>query len=196
MPTRPARSQEPTEFVPDFAHPSEAELAALFDSYGIRWEYEPTTFVLESDEAGNPTLTAFANDTSAVAAGECRVVAHHTGKAPTVDVYADGTALFTGLSNGESQKADVPAGTYAVAVAPAGTSAADAVLEANVTCAEGTAVLVYAVGDLDAGTLAVASQTITGLQSAPAKVCPVATMPTARPRRTSNQRVTFATSGP
>ena len=126
--------------------------------------------VAHLDEDGNPTLTAFANDTSAIAAGECRVVAHHTGKAPTVDVYADGNALFTGLSNGESQGADVPAGTYAVAVAPAGTSAGDAVLEADVTCAEGTAVLVYAVGDLEEGTLTVASQTITGLQSAPESV--------------------------
>ena len=45
----------------EFAHPSEAELAALLDSYGIRWEYEPTTFVLEADEAGNPT-SAFTPD--------------------------------------------------------------------------------------------------------------------------------------
>ena len=51
----------PTDPVADFAHPSEAELAALFDSYGIRWEYEPTTFVLEADREGNPT-SAFTPD--------------------------------------------------------------------------------------------------------------------------------------
>ena len=44
-----------------FAHHSEREVAALLDSYGIRWEYEPTTFVLESDAQGNPT-TAFTPD--------------------------------------------------------------------------------------------------------------------------------------
>ena len=44
-----------------FAHHSEREVAALFDGYGIRWEYEPTTFVLESDAQGNPT-TAFTPD--------------------------------------------------------------------------------------------------------------------------------------
>ncbi len=44
-----------------FAHPSEREIAALFDSYGINWEYEPTTFVLESDDEGNPTC-AFTPD--------------------------------------------------------------------------------------------------------------------------------------
>ncbi|MDG2026522.1 MAG: hypothetical protein P8J50_05395 [Acidimicrobiales bacterium] len=45
----------------DFAHPSERELAALFDSYGIEWDYEPTTFVLERDDLGNPTC-AFTPD--------------------------------------------------------------------------------------------------------------------------------------
>lgn len=49
------------ESVTDFAHPSERELAALFDSYGIEWEYEPTTFVLDTDDAGNPT-SAFTPD--------------------------------------------------------------------------------------------------------------------------------------
>ena len=39
----------------NFAHPSEREVAGLFDSYGIAWHYEPTTFVLERDGAGNPT---------------------------------------------------------------------------------------------------------------------------------------------
>lgn len=45
----------------EFAHPSEREVAALFDSYGIAWEYEPTTFVLSEDESGNPT-SAFTPD--------------------------------------------------------------------------------------------------------------------------------------
>jgi hypoxanthine phosphoribosyltransferase len=47
--------------VPDFAHPSERDVASLLGSYGIRWEYEPTTFVLSSDEHGNPT-SAFTPD--------------------------------------------------------------------------------------------------------------------------------------
>ena len=46
---------------PDFAHRSERELAALLDSYGIVWEYEPTTFVLQRDRRGNPTC-AFTPD--------------------------------------------------------------------------------------------------------------------------------------
>jgi hypoxanthine phosphoribosyltransferase len=37
-----------------FAHNSERQLAKLLDFYGIEWEYEPRTFVLEADEEGNP----------------------------------------------------------------------------------------------------------------------------------------------
>ena len=33
-----------------FAHPVEAELAALLDANGIRWEYEPHRFALEHGE--------------------------------------------------------------------------------------------------------------------------------------------------
>ena len=44
-----------------FAHPSEQALSELLDSYGIRWDYEPRTFVLETDDVGNPTC-AFTPD--------------------------------------------------------------------------------------------------------------------------------------
>ncbi len=38
-----------------FVHPSEAELARVLDFYRIRWEYEPRSFPLAWDEAGNVT---------------------------------------------------------------------------------------------------------------------------------------------
>jgi hypoxanthine phosphoribosyltransferase len=44
-----------------FASPAEAECAKLFDYYGVPWEYEPRTFVLEQDEEGR-TIEAFAPD--------------------------------------------------------------------------------------------------------------------------------------
>lgn len=37
-----------------FVHPSEEAFARLLDYYKIRWEYEPRTFVLQTDENGNP----------------------------------------------------------------------------------------------------------------------------------------------
>lgn len=44
-----------------FAHPTEAEFARILDYYGIEWEYEPRTFVLERDAEDN-VLEAFAPD--------------------------------------------------------------------------------------------------------------------------------------
>jgi hypothetical protein len=46
---------------PSFAHPSEQTFARILNYYGIEWEYEPRTFVLEQDEQGN-VLEAFSPD--------------------------------------------------------------------------------------------------------------------------------------
>ena len=40
---------------PRFANDVELECAKILDYYGVPWEYEPRTFVLERDEAGRPT---------------------------------------------------------------------------------------------------------------------------------------------
>src|SRR5256714_293907 len=44
-----------------FAHNSERQFARLLDFYGIEWQYEPRTFTLERDRAGNP-VQAFTPD--------------------------------------------------------------------------------------------------------------------------------------
>ncbi|MEA2842864.1 MAG: hypothetical protein QOJ69_535 [Actinomycetota bacterium] len=44
-----------------FAHNSELQFAKLLDFYGVAWEYEPRTFVLETDREGKPSQ-AFAPD--------------------------------------------------------------------------------------------------------------------------------------
>lgn len=44
-----------------FQHESERQFARLLDFYRVRWEYEPTTFVLSRNEDGHPT-EAFAPD--------------------------------------------------------------------------------------------------------------------------------------
>jgi hypothetical protein len=46
---------------PRFANRSELECARILDFYGVRWEYEPRSFVLERDEAGR-VLRAFTPD--------------------------------------------------------------------------------------------------------------------------------------
>ncbi|MBK7179856.1 MAG: hypothetical protein IPH82_22205 [Chloroflexi bacterium] len=44
-----------------FVHRIEKEFARILDYYGIRWQYEPTTFPLEWDENGGVTV-AFSPD--------------------------------------------------------------------------------------------------------------------------------------
>jgi hypoxanthine phosphoribosyltransferase len=64
------RGDEP----PQFAHPSELELAKLLDASGIPWEYEPHTFPLDHDADGN-VVEAFTPDFFLPEAGmyvECR----------------------------------------------------------------------------------------------------------------------------
>ena len=51
----------PERRAPAFAHPAEEMFARILDFYGIAWEYEPRTFPLEWDEAGN-ILEAFSPD--------------------------------------------------------------------------------------------------------------------------------------
>jgi hypothetical protein len=38
-----------------FAHNSELQFAKLLDFYGIVWDYEPRSFILEADREGRPT---------------------------------------------------------------------------------------------------------------------------------------------
>jgi hypoxanthine phosphoribosyltransferase len=46
---------------PHFANPAEVECAKILDFYGIEWAYEPTSFVLETDESGR-VVEAFTPD--------------------------------------------------------------------------------------------------------------------------------------
>jgi hypothetical protein len=46
---------------PRFANPAELEYAKVLDWYGIPWDYEPRTFVLERDEKGR-VVEAFTPD--------------------------------------------------------------------------------------------------------------------------------------
>ena len=44
-----------------FIHPAEEVFARILDFYGIEWQYEPQTFSLQWDEAGN-VIEAFTPD--------------------------------------------------------------------------------------------------------------------------------------
>ncbi|HEY4614854.1 MAG TPA: DUF4397 domain-containing protein [Citricoccus sp.] len=121
------------------------------------------------DAEGQPTATAFVNDTSALDAGNGRLVVRHVAAAPAVDVWANGEVAVPGLANPDEQSLDLPAGAIEAAVSVAGES--DPVLgPASVEVTEGAATIVYAWGSAEDGSLALATQTVEGMHSAPGGV--------------------------
>ncbi|WP_069387156.1 DUF4397 domain-containing protein [Cellulosimicrobium cellulans] len=127
------------------------------------------TAVAHLDAAGQPTATLFTDDTSPTAPGEGRLTVRHVAGAPAVDVLAGGQAVVSGLENPDESVLDLPASTVSATIAAAGTT--DPVLgPADLTVAEGVNTIAYAWGSLDAGNLALATQTVEGLHSAPSGV--------------------------
>ncbi|WP_402463395.1 DUF4397 domain-containing protein [Isoptericola aurantiacus] len=127
------------------------------------------TAVAHLDADGGPTATLFTNDTSSIAAGEGRLTVRHVAAAPAVDVLAGGDAVITGLENPDEETLDLPAGTVSASVAAAGTT--DPVIgPADVDVAEGVTTIAYAWGSLDDDNLALATQTVEGMHSAPGGV--------------------------
>jgi len=120
-------------------------------------------------EDGTPTLSVFVNDTSEVAAGDARLSVRHTAAAPAVDILANDAVLIPALANPDGTSIDIPADTYSVAVAAAGTT--DPVLgPLDLSPAAGASTIVYAVGSLADDSLDVLVQSIDGLGGAPAGV--------------------------
>lgn len=124
------------------------------------------SIVAHLDADGEPTLSAFVNDTDEIGAGDARLTVRHTAAAPAVDILADGSAIVSGLANPDEATTEVPAGTYEAAVALEGTT--DPVIgPTDLTLDEGTGYIVYAIGSADDGNLDLLVQTISGLHSNP-----------------------------
>jgi hypothetical protein len=128
------------------------------------------SIIANLDASGTPTLTTFENDTSSIDAGNGRLQVRHTAAAPAVDVKADGAVLFSNLSNPNEAKADAPAATYSVEVVPTGADEPVVIGPADIAVVDGESLIVYAVGSLDAETLTVLTESITGLGAAPEAV--------------------------
>jgi hypothetical protein len=126
------------------------------------------TVVAHLTADGQPALTPFVNDVSAVPAGQARVTVRHTAAAPAVDVRAGGTPVAPGLTNPNEATLTVPAGTVSADVVLAGTQTV-AIGPADLALAEGTTTIVYAWGSEEAG-FELAVQTISGAHSAPSGV--------------------------
>ncbi|MEU5337480.1 DUF4397 domain-containing protein [Streptomyces asoensis] len=124
------------------------------------------TVVAHLNAQGEPALDAFVNDTSKVPAGKARLTVRHVAAAPAVDVRADGTPVFKNLENPKEAKGDVAAGTVSADVVLAGTNTV-AIGPAELDLGEGTNTVVYAWGSADDKNLALKTQTLTGMHSAP-----------------------------
>ncbi len=124
------------------------------------------TIVAHLEEGGDPTATAFENDTSETEAGQGRLTVRHTAAAPAVDVLAGGDPVIEGLTNPNEESLELDAGTIEAAVAAAGTT--DPVIgPADVTVKDATTTIVYAWGSLDDDNLALATQEVAADGSMP-----------------------------
>lgn len=128
------------------------------------------TAIAHLDADGTPTVTVFANDISTIDAGSGRLVVRHTAAAPNVDILADGNVAFADVPNGAEGVADLPAGTISATVVPTGATEPVVIGPADLPIAEGTSLLVYAVGSLDGDSLTVLTETITDLGALPTVV--------------------------
>jgi hypothetical protein len=127
------------------------------------------SLVAHLNEAGEPALTPFVNDTAKLGPGKARLIVRHTAAAPAVDIRAGGQPVFEDVTNGKEGKADLDAGKVSADVVLAGTGTR-VLGPADLDLAEGTATIVYAVGSAEAKTLDIVSQSITNLHSAPGGV--------------------------
>ena len=127
------------------------------------------TVTANLDATGSPALNVYVNDISEVMAGEARLTVRHIAAAPAVDVRADGNVIAANLVNPDEAIVDVPAGPYTADVVLAGTDTV-AIGPADLELTEGTNTIVYAWGSADSGDLALAVQTIDGLDGMPGGV--------------------------
>lgn len=127
------------------------------------------TLVAHLSGDGKPVLDAFVNDLSKVPAGTARLTVRHVAAAPAVDVRAGKKPVFKDLVNPREVKGEVPAGTVSADVVLAGTDTV-AIGPANLDLAEGSNTVVYAWGSAKDKNLALKTQTLTGMHSAPAGV--------------------------
>lgn len=159
----PAGSYEVALTAPDAADDSAPILGPATVALTAGMNY---TAVAHLTEAGEPGLNVFTNDTSTTAAGQGRLTVRHVAAAPAVDILAGGSPVATGLTNPNEATLNLPAGTVSAAVALAGTT--DPVIgPQDVAVEEGVLTIVYAWGSAEAGNLALAAQTISGLHSDP-----------------------------
>lgn len=125
--------------------------------------------VAHLDADGNPTLSAYADDLTAVPAGQTRVVVRHAAAADAVAVLLNDQPAVPSLAPDAEAANVIGAGTYTVAVTPAAGGEPLAPPQ-DVAYAEGTANFMYLIGSQSEGTLGWAAVQVGNLQTPPARI--------------------------
>lgn len=102
---------------------------------------------LPSSAGGDPVLTVFDNDLSAVPADKASLTVAHTAAVPPADVVVDGEVLFANVATGESLNLVVPVETYSVEIVPTGESSPVIFGPVDLPVEGGSLNRVFAVGD-------------------------------------------------
>ena len=103
-----------------------------------------------------PTMTAYRNELTAVAADKSSLTVAHTASVPPADIRVNGKVLFKDVANGESLNLVVPVATYGVDIVPTGKSSPVYLGPLKLTTQGGALNRVYAVGDPTKKTMNVA----------------------------------------
>jgi hypothetical protein len=126
------------------------------------------SLVAHLNARGEPVLTAFADDSTPVPAGQARVVVRHTGDVGPVAVTVGELPALDTIAPGTEVSTQVPAGQYRVAVASG--RGADLLTTQGVDLAEGTANFMYLIGSQEDGSLSWAAVRIPNVETAPAQI--------------------------
>lgn len=115
---------------------------------------------LPATASGDPVVTEYPNDLSSVQRGRAAVAVAHTAAVPPADIRVDGEVLFANVANGEYLYEVVPAGAYEVDIVPTGKDSPAVLGPLELELTAGALTRVYAVGDPEADSMAVASHVI------------------------------------
>jgi hypothetical protein len=115
---------------------------------------------LPAQTSGEPLVTVFKNDLSALPKGKASLTVAHVAAVPPADIRVNGKVLFENIANGESLNLIVPVATYKVAIVPTGETKPVILGPADLTVRGDSLNRVYAVGDPDKKTMNVAVDVI------------------------------------
>jgi hypothetical protein len=116
---------------------------------------ESATIAADLTASGTPHLGVFLNPTSAIPAGDTRVVLRHLAAAPAVDVYAGTTKIASHFVNGAQKVLVIPAATgVPIAITVSGQPLSKAVLgPVKLSFAANTTTIVDVIGSAAGKTL-------------------------------------------